>query len=112
MDNITMPLFEDGGLYNNPALPNWDGWRNYRVGTCVGLYRDAGDSYEILSIINNAPGNKHVEATFAHFYISCKRDKRDFVIREVMNPGLSAKLVKMGFTCKTENDYIKRYKEM
>lgn len=112
MVNIEMPPFEDGGLYVNAALPNWDGWRNYRVGTCIGLYRDAGDAYEVLSIINSKPGNKHLEATFAHFYTSCKRDKRDFVIREVMNPKLATKLVKMGFTCKIENDYIKRYKEI
>jgi hypothetical protein len=112
MGSIEIPSFEDGGLYVNKLLPNWDGWRNFRVGTCTGLWRDAEGAYEILSIINRNPGNKHVEAVFWHFYQSCKRDKRNFIIREVMNPGLAAKLIKLGFTLKTESDYIKHYKDI
>lgn len=108
MDNITVPPFEDGGLWQNP-LAIGENWRHYRVGTCTGLYRDRDKAYEILTITNESPGNKHVEAAFAHFFTSCKRDKRDFIVREVWNPGLAAKLVKMGFTCINDDDYIKRF---
>ena len=109
MDNITVPPFEDGGLWQNP-LAVGEGWRHFRVGTCGGLYRDREGAYEILAIFNDKPGNKHVEAAFAHFYASCKRDKRDFIVREVMNEGLATKLARMGFTCLVNDDYIRRFK--
>lgn len=108
MGDINVPPFEDGGLWANP-LAIGQGWRHFRVGTVTGLWRDVDNAYEILTISNDMPGNKHVEAAFAHFYTSCKRDKRNFIVREVWNPGLAAKLAKMGFTALNEDDYIKRF---
>lgn len=108
MGDIKVPPFEDGGLWEHP-LAAGQMWRHFRVGTVNGLWRDVDNAYEILCIQNNQPGNKHVEATFAHFFTSCKRDKRDFIVREVLNPGLANKLAKMGFTALNEDDFIKRF---
>lgn len=108
MDNIKIPPFEDGGTWQNP-LAIGQGWRHYRVGTVTGLWRDCDNAYEILAITNDAPGNGHLEATFAHFFASCKRDKRTMIVREVMNQRLAEKLIKMGFTALNEDDYIKRF---
>jgi len=108
MDNkLTVPSFEDGGIWNNQF--NEDAWRNYRVGTCTGLYRCTETNYEILCIYNETPGNRHVEAMLAHFYASCKRDKRNLIIKEVFNKHLSDKLLSMGFTFKSKTDLIKRF---
>src|ERR1044072_6078329 len=107
-NNIIVPSFEDSGLWGHPLNIGED-WRRFRVGTCSGLYRHRDNAYEMLSISNDYPGNKHVEATFAHFFASCKRDKADFIIRVVINRSLKSKLIERGFTALNEDDYIKRF---
>lgn len=108
MDSIKVPPFEDGGLWQNPFAIG-EGWRHYRVGTCNGLYRATKTEYEILAISNDKPGNGHVEAAMVWFFKSCKRDKRNLVVREIFNKSLAEKLCRLGFTCKIGNDYIKRF---
>lgn len=108
MGDIKLPAFEDGGLWGHP-LNAGEGWRRFRVGTVSGIYRDRDNAYEILAISNDAPGNKNVEAAFAHFFASCKRDKRDFIVRQVLNDVFAAKLARLGFTALNEDDYIKRF---
>lgn len=34
-------------------------WQKFRIGTCEGLWCDAGASYNILAIDNSQPGNGH-----------------------------------------------------
>lgn len=108
MENVKVPVFEDGGLWQNPFVIG-EGWRHFRVGTCTGAYRDAVQAFEILAISNDAPGNGHVEAALAHFFKSCKKHSKHLIIKEVINPGLRDKLCRLGFTCKIDNDYIKRF---
>lgn len=103
--------FEDGGLWQNPFAIG-EGWRHYRVGTCKGLYRSRGTAYEILAVANEQPGNGHVEAMLAWFIKSCKRDKFNLVVRDVVNKKLVAKLARLGFTCYAGDNYVKRYKEV
>lgn len=110
MDDVKVPPFEDGGLWKNP-LAIGEGWRHFRVGECTGLYRARGSAYEILAVANNNPGNGHVEAALGWFFSSCKRDKMNLVIREVMNKALVIKLARLGFTCYAEDNYIKRFTE-
>lgn len=108
MADIEVPPFEDGGLWKNPFVMG-EGWRLFRVGTSHGTYRATKDAYEILAIGNDQPGNGHLEAALAWFYKSCKRDKRNLIVKEVMHEGLRLKLIKYGFTCKIAKDYIKRF---
>lgn len=60
-------------------------WQRFRVGTCGGLWRDTGHSYDILAIDNNEPGNGHLEDVFEWFESSCKRDGKSLRILECMN---------------------------
>jgi hypothetical protein len=108
MGTLEIPSFEDRGLWNNPFVIG-EGWRHYRVGTCTGAYRATKEAYEILAITNDKPGNGHVEAALAWFYKSCKAQKRVLIVKEVMEKKLEQKLIKYGFTCKSGNDYIKRF---
>lgn len=110
MDNTHLPPFEDGGYWLTAPDPE-ERWRHYRVGTVTGLWRDAGNAYEILAIENESPGNGHVEATFSWFFQSCKRDKKDFIIKELMNEKFKSKLIRHGFI-RNGRDYIFHYKEM
>lgn len=108
-NKINIPPFEDGGLWKNPLVIG-ECWRHYRVGTCTGAYRATLTAYEILAISNDVAGNGHVEAMLAWFNTSCKRDKKDLIIKTVLNKGLALKLSKLGFTClNKEEDYIKRF---
>lgn len=97
------------GHWNNPL--NTDGWQCFKIGTCNGQWRATETSYEILSVINEKPGNGHFEDVLEWFENSCKRDKRDFRILEVWNTSLAAHLViKRGFILQGKDNYIKRFK--
>lgn len=93
--------------WDNPF--NTEGWQQFNVGTVDGAWRCANGQYEILAITNANEGNGHVEYALAWFLDSCKRDKMNLVIRQVMNPGFAKKLVKLGFIYKTDNDLIYYY---
>lgn len=70
----------------------------FRVGTCNGQWGSTRDSYFILSIINEVPGNGHLEDVFQWFETSCKRDKKNLLILEIMNERFYLHLIsKRGF---------------
>ena len=70
----------------------------FRVGTCFGIWRSTEDSYDILGITNETPGNGHFEDVLEWFKRSCRRDKKHFRILEVWNKKLKRHLVsKRGF---------------
>ena len=75
-----------------------DGWQEFKIGTCCGQWRAVNGAYEILSVINETPGNGHLQDVFDWFENSCKRDKRDLVILEVWNEKFLKHLIeKRGF---------------
>lgn len=95
--------------WNNPL--NTEGWQLFKIGTCNGQWRATVTCYEILSVINDQPGNGHFDDVLEWFGNSCKRDKRDFRILEVWNTRLAAHLVnKRGFTLQGKDNYIKRFR--
>lgn len=101
------PAFEVAP-WNNPF--NDQGWLLFRVGTCHGQWRSTDTAYEILSVINNLPGNGDFKTTLNYFYRSCKRDKKDLVIREVWNKELKEHLVnKKGFKLFNKDEVIKKF---
>lgn len=57
----------------------------YRIGTCEGQWGSTSDSYYILSVINNEPGNGHLDDVFDWFENSCKRDGKNLLILECLN---------------------------
>ena len=88
-----------------------DGWMLFRIGTCDGQWRDAGDAYEILSVINSRPGNGHFDDVLEWFEHSCRRDGKRLRIREVENERLKRHLVeKRGFRPEGEDDVVKEFR--
>lgn len=63
-----------------------DGHKLFRIGTCEGQYGSTKDSYYILSVKNNTPHNGHLDDVFEWFENSCKRDGRNLLVLECMNP--------------------------
>lgn len=85
-----------------------DGWLRFRIGTCAGMWRSVEDAYEILAISNDVPGNGHLSDVFEWFENSCKRDKKNFRIRELWNEEFKKHLIeKRGFVVEGKNDLIK-----
>lgn len=74
-------------------------WMLYRVGTVEGQFRVTDDSYEILSIINNAPGNGHLTDLLQWFYYACIRSQMPLRILSFYNQDFKQHLIdKKGFT--------------
>lgn len=70
----------------------------FRVGTCNGQYGSTKDSYYILSVINDEPGNGHLDDVFEWFEHSCKRHGKNLLVLECFNPGFYLHLIsKRGF---------------
>lgn len=94
--------------WDNPF--NTDGWQVFKIGTCHGQWVSTEDSYDILTVINETPGNGHFEDVLQWFEQSCKRDKKNFRILEVWNKDLAIHLVtKRGFTYQQGDNLIKRF---
>jgi hypothetical protein len=94
--------------WNNPF--NQEGWQIFKIGTCNGQWTSTNDSYDILSVINDDPGNGHFDDVLEWFEQSCIRDKKALRILEVWNKELAKHLVtKRGFTYQSEDNLIKRF---
>lgn len=95
-------------LWNHPL--NTEGWQLFQVGTCHGQWRATAAAYEILSILNHYPGNGDFDIALEYFHISCERDHRNLLIREVWNKDLKKHLLdKRGFVPHGTDDVIKRF---
>ena len=69
--------------WNNPF--NDTGWQVFKIGTCNGQWISRKDSYDILSVINDNPGNGHFKDVLEWFEQSCRRDNKALRILEVWN---------------------------
>lgn len=88
---------------------NMPSFTQFRIGTCHGLWRSTKDTYDILAIDNDEPGNGHLEDVFQWFESCCKRDKRDLMVLEVWNADFMKHLLtKRGFTSAGGYNVIKR----
>lgn len=82
----------------------------FRVGTCEGQYRATWDAYEILSIVNDNPGNGHLDDVFEWFEHSCKRDGKVLRVSEIWNERFYLHLIKKrGFKPDGSLDLIKTF---
>lgn len=74
-------------------------WMLYKIGTVTGQWGCTPDAYIILSFLNHNPGNGHLDDVFEWFEHSCRRDKRNLIIMDIMNSRfLMHLLAKRGFT--------------
>lgn len=66
----------------------------FRVGTCNGQWGSTKDSYYILSVINEQPGNGHLDDVLEWFENSCKRDNKNLLVLECFNGKFYLHLIK------------------
>lgn len=80
----------------------------YRVGTCTGIYSWDAKNYIIIGITNHEQNNGHLDDVFEWFENSCKRDKKNLMVAEIMNRRFMKHLIeKRGFTVLDEDNVIK-----
>lgn len=58
-----------------------DGWIEFKVGTCIGIFLVTDKTYDIVAIENENPGNGHFEDVLQWFEHSCHRDKKNLTKR-------------------------------
>ena len=97
-------LFETAPFYTPDAI-------RFRVGTCTGIYSYESTKYIIIGITNHEQGNGHLDDVFEWFENSCKRDKKNLMVAEIMNRRFRKHLIeKRGFTALDEDNVIKYIK--
>ncbi len=80
----------------------------FKIGTCHGQWGHTEDSYYILSIVNNSPGNGHLEDVFQWFENSCKREGVNLLILSCFNEEFYKHLInKKGFVAVDDENVIK-----
>lgn len=96
-------IFETGGPFrHDPAFTH------FRIGTVNGIYSAIPDAYIVLAILNNVPGNGHMDDFFEYFERSCRRDKKAFRIIEILEKRFRDHLIqKRGFT-KTDVNAVEK----
>lgn len=73
-------------------------WKLFKVGTCEGQFRVTPEAYEILSVINESPGNGHFDDVLQWFEYACKRSRLPLRIIAFTNEGFKKHLIaKRGF---------------
>ena len=71
-------------------------WREFRCGSCRGIYRCENDEFQILAV-QNTKKNNHFDRVLEWFEKSCERQKYNLTFLEVENPRLMEKLKRLGF---------------
>ena len=90
-------------------IPSSMQWVQFRVGTCSGIYGATPDCYMILAIDNDKPGNGHFEDVLEWFERSCRRDGKNLMFAEILNPKFGKHLEEVrGFEIEGANA-IKRF---
>jgi len=80
----------------------------YKIGTCHGIWGFTDDFYYILSVINEKPGNGHLEDVFEWFYNSCNREGVNLVMLECHNQDFYKYLIdKKEFKALDDSNVIK-----
>lgn len=69
-------------------------WALFRVGTCEGQFRVTPEAYEILSIINDQPGNGHLVDVLEWFEYGCRESKLPLRILRFTNKRFKNHLIK------------------
>jgi hypothetical protein len=75
----------------------------FRVGTCHGCYDTTDKFYRILAVENTEKGNGHFTDVLDWFENSCRRDGKNLMFLEILNPRFKKHLEKIGFKIKGNN---------
>lgn len=71
--------------FESAPWPRNESIQMFKVGTCHGQWYSTQFAYHILSIINDEPGNGHLNDVFEWFENSCRRDGKVLIVEEIMN---------------------------
>src|SRR5713101_5500899 len=86
----------------------FDGTVKFRVGTVTGVYDCIGNSYNIIALANNDPGNGHLDDVFEWFEHSCRRDRKKLRVVEIWNNKFKQHLIsKRGFSAAADGNVEK-----
>lgn len=97
-------------FYSRPWWVSPNDMTEFQIGTCEGIYRINGKSYEIVAICNHKPGNGHLTDVFEWFENACKRDKWSLKVIEFTNHKFRNHLIeKRGFLPKGKNVIKKKF---
>lgn len=99
-----MPPFESTTEYYKGS-----DFKQFRVGTCKGLWRATDESYEILAVVNDNKGNGHFKKALWWFEQSCIRDDKTLRIKECFNPFLAFQCWKHGYKWRWMLDWEKQF---
>lgn len=95
------------GQWDHPSNNDHQPWQEFIIGTCRGQWRSTTGSFEILSVINDNPGNGHFEDVLDWFFVSCVRARYRLKIFLVHNEKFRRHLMqKRGFSSDGVNVYI------
>lgn len=82
----------------------------FKVGTCHGLYNFQGGRMVIISIVNDSPGNGHLEDVFEWFEFAAKAQGVDLMIAEFMNDRFKKHCIeKRGYKPLGSENVIKKF---
>ena len=83
-------------------------WMEFRVGTCVGLWRQASGAYQVLAIDNEVIANGHFTDVMEWFEYSAQRDGFAFEVLHVWNKRLMDYLLDRGFSLIPDTDSVRK----
>lgn len=83
----------------------------FKVGTCHGVYSSGEFIFRIIAVINDKPGNGHLDDVFQWFENSCRRDNKALMMMEFFNDRFKKHCIeKRGFVeVPGKNDLIKTF---
>jgi hypothetical protein len=82
----------------------------FKIGTCHGQWYCQGQTYVILSVMNDEPGNGHLEDVFEWFEFACRRDGYKLKVQHIFNERFYKHLIeKRGFVKMDEENVIKMF---
>jgi len=85
----------------------------FKVGTCHGQYAFIEGKLSLISVINEVPGNGHLDDVFEWFEYAARVQGVDLVITEFFNDRFKEHcLKKRGFSSYGKNDVIKRFSKV
>lgn len=93
-----LPFEEAGHFFEKYGGHDGYEWKNFRVGTCEGLWTQKDGAYHILAVENREPHNGHLDDVFEWFMASAERDGFKLIVHEIMNPAMGRILLRRGFT--------------
>ena len=82
----------------------------FKVGTCHGQYAFVEGKLTMISVINDKPGNGHLDDVFEWFEFAAEAQGVDFMIAEFMNPRFKKHCIKKrGFIPFGKDNVIKKF---